>query len=73
MPSKESKRRSSRPALPERSRGEQLQPLWDLAGTLSTEEGNLALPLEPGAAYPVWTPHGAVEAAAELLKAVKPT
>lgn len=42
----------------------------DLAGDLAGEEGGSFLQLEAGLAYPVWTPHGAEEAGAALLKAL---
>ena len=46
------------------SRADKLRLIQELAGEMIQEDG--VSPLEPGAAYPVWSPHDAFDAAAAL-------
>jgi hypothetical protein len=57
------------PALQSLSRADKLRLMQHLANELAREEG--VAPVERGAAYPVWTPQHAFEAADVLLKALE--
>jgi hypothetical protein len=57
------------PVLHELPRADKLRAIQFLVAELAKEEGVTLL--EPGAAYPIWTPYQAFEAADNLLRTLK--
>lgn len=57
-------------SLPQLSRAERIRLLQYLVTDIARGEG---VELVPGAAYPVWTPLGATDAANTLLQAIRPS